>query len=48
MSSKTFSDKNRMVDFEFNLLEKNDDSDFQVFGNKMTGHTGLVEKSKKN
>ena len=28
--------------------KKNDDSDFQVFGIKMTGHTGLEEKSKKN
>ena len=28
--------------------KKNDVSDFQVFGIKMTGHTGLEEKSKKN
>jgi hypothetical protein len=27
--------------------KKNDDSDFEVFGIKMTGHTGLEEKSKK-
>jgi hypothetical protein len=36
------------VDFKFNLLEKKKDvSDFQVFGIKMTEHTGLEEKSKK-
>ena len=27
--------------------KKNDVSDFQVFGIKMTGHTGLEEKSEK-
>ena len=27
--------------------KKNVDSDFQVFGIKMTGHMGLEEKSKK-
>ena len=36
-----------LVDFKLNLLKKNDDPDFQVFTMKMTGHTGLEEKSKK-
>ena len=40
-----------MFNCEFQIQsarKKKDDSDFQVFGIKMTGHTGLKEKSKKN